>query len=167
VRLFVAIVLALAGSTVLWTSYSRTPRAAAESSDLVILDPATWAGKPFPILSDIDSSDRLQSGRWLVLLYHYDCDDCLSAIPRYEALAQSHPGYQMAFVAMPPLATDGGPVSLSADYLSLKLRPDHDWFATTPIFAALQDGVVVSAGGGKDAIKPPDIPKWDNNGGRQ
>jgi hypothetical protein len=134
----------------LWTAYLLEPAHAATA--LVVLDPDTWPNRPFPLLDEIDGSAPLRDGRWLVILYHFDCSDCRAAIPAYEALADR---VHIAFVAMPPLGPS--PVADSPAYLSLTLRPDHEWFATTPLVAALQDGSVVSAEGGDNAVHPSDL----------
>jgi thiol-disulfide isomerase/thioredoxin len=118
---------------------------------LVVLEPASWLNHPFPLLDEIDNSAPLRAGRWLVLFYHYDCSDCQTAIPAYEALANR---VHIAFVAMPPLGQS--PVTDSPQYLNLRLRPDHDWFATTPLVVTLEDGQVAAFAEGENAIHPPD-----------
>jgi Methylamine utilisation protein MauE len=136
------------------------PAAAAEQSagGLVVLEPSSWVNKRFPLLDEIKGDSALKTGRWLLVLYHYDCDDCLRAIPLYCALA-GRPRH-VAFVAMPPVAPPGqDPVPASGDYLRLSLRPDHDWFATTPVAVALQDGRVIAAAEGEQAMQPPAFPR--------
>jgi hypothetical protein len=127
--------------------------------ELVVLEPEDWVGKSFPVLNEMENSTLLRSGRWLVVLYHSDCDRCLEAIPRYQALAVSdgakNAGIRLAFVAMPPVSIGADPVACSPDYLHLALRPDHDWFATTPLVAAIEDGKVIWAGDGDSAVNPP------------
>jgi methylamine utilization protein MauE len=160
--LAIAGTLTLALSATIWIVFFRNaPTAVADYGNLVVLDPATWIGKPFPLLEDIDNASPLRSGRWIVLLYHYDCDDCLRAIPQYQALARSNSRLHIAFAAIPPAAPAGrDPVADSADYLHLTLRADHDWFATTPIVAAIQNGQVLAAASGENAMQPPDVPQW-------
>jgi hypothetical protein len=138
----------------------------AQAGDLVILDPQSWMDKPLEIIADIDSGEPLRHGRWIVVFYHYDCDSCREAIPKYRALAKdrqdSSLGPRLAFVAIPPLAPSAleDPVQASPLYLELKLRPIHDWFATTPVVAALEDGKVLFAADGEQAVSPPKIPQW-------
>lgn len=138
----------------------------AQADDLVILDPQSWMDKPLEIIADVDSGEPLRHGRWIVVFYHYDCDSCRQAIPKYQALAADNQKSpirpRVAFVAMPPLAPSApeDPVQASPLYLELKLRPTHDWFATTPVVAALEDGQVLFAADGQRAIAPPKIPQW-------
>lgn len=133
----------------------------ARAGGLLVLDPATWVGRPFPLFDEIDGSGPLRGGRWLVVMYHYDCDDCRKAIPDYQTLAVSQTGYRVAFVAIPPFAAAGiEPVAESEDYPRLRLREDHDWFATTPVVAVLENGRVLAAAEGQAAMLPPEIPRW-------
>jgi len=53
-----------------------------------VLEPKTWVGKELPILEYIDIAESLKEGNWLVLLYHYDCPDCIETIPKYEQMAR-------------------------------------------------------------------------------
>jgi hypothetical protein len=93
-----------------------------------------------------------------VVLYHFDCDDCRKAIADYQALAVSQANFRVAFVAMPPFAAAGSePVVESGDYLRLRMREDHDWFAATPVVAALEEGRVVGAAEGEGAVSPAEI----------
>ena len=116
-----------------------------------------------------EGANPLRQGRWLVVLYHPDCDSCRAAIPLYAALAtateaaaerdQTKP--RIAFVAMPPVVTPADdPVVPSTAYLHLNLKPDHDWFATTPVVAAIDDGRVIFAAEGEQAVQPPTIAAW-------
>jgi hypothetical protein len=172
-RLFFGLTLAGLLSTGLWSAYavrihghdaSIAAAAAAGDGALVVLEPENWVNKPFPLLDEIDGAKDLRSGRWLVVLYHYDCDSCLEAIPRYRAFAVSevarNAGIRVAFIAMPPTPVGADPVGISPNYLHLALRPDHDWFATTPVAVALENARVIEARQGDHAVAPPDIPGW-------
>jgi hypothetical protein len=154
-------------SVLLWTGYALRVKAAMTANpngDLVILQPTNWIGKQFPLFDSIGRADELRSGRWLVVLYHHDCESCQQAIPEYRVVAEKADGInqvRVAFIAMPPFAAPGeDPVPTSAAYLHLSLRPDHDWFATTPVVAALQDGQVIFAAEGERAIHPPVNAAW-------
>jgi len=171
---FSGVAVAVLSAGALWTGYSLKvlPRerqvgpSSAGDGDLVVLEPRSWLNKPFGLLGEIDRSDSLRHGRWLILFYHFDCDSCLEAIPRYMSIATSMTstgvnGPRVAFIAMPPVAPAGqDPVSPSSDYSRLVLRPDHDWFATTPVVAAIEDGSVLWADEGEIAVHPPTITQW-------
>ncbi|MCR4414452.1 MAG: hypothetical protein NUV77_18695, partial [Thermoguttaceae bacterium] len=79
---------------------------------VVIRDPATWVGKRFPLLRHIDVGDRLRSGNWIIVLYHYDCPVCQQALPTYEqvskTLVASGAPTRMALIEVPPYGDDGG-----------------------------------------------------------
>jgi hypothetical protein len=170
-RVLAGLALLIFLSGVLWTVYAfrfvvsvaavSSPLAAA--NDLVILDSTSWLNKPFPLLSSIDGADELRSGRWYLLMYHYDCDSCLEAILNYRSFASAQDArsrYRVAFIAMPPLPPPGkDPVPPSDRYLHLILRPDHDWFATTPVIVELDNGLVTFAAEGDKAVHPPNQPQ--------
>jgi hypothetical protein len=160
-RAAVAAILMVLVSSVLWgaMAYGRAA-APLPSGGLTVLEPETWRGREFPLLRDIPHSDALRQGRWLVVIYHDDCEACRRAVPKYQALAGVHGASRMAFVAMPSGGKDPHPlVSPSPAYAALALRRDYQWFATTPILVALDDGVVAFAAEGDSAVEPPgDIP---------
>jgi hypothetical protein len=138
------------------SAHDHTTRA----DNLIILDPSSWLNQTFPLLDEIIDGGSLQKGRWLVVFYHFDCDTCRQAIPAYlshlDELTVN--GARMAFVQMPPdPPADQDLVAPSRDYLHLKLRPDRDWFATTPVVVAVEDGKVIWAKDGEDAAEPPHI----------
>jgi len=112
-----------------------------------VLKPKTWAGKELPILDHIDIAESLKKGTWLVLLYHYDCPDCVWAIPMYEQMARDLEGnedfLQIALIAVPPYGH--APVSENSPCTLGQLAETKEWFVTTPAVALLTDGKVTSA----------------------
>jgi hypothetical protein len=162
-RLFWGAVTAATLSATLWTVYWLKPARA--DGDLVVLEPQSWLNKPFPLFDEIADGNELRSGDWLVVMYSYDCESCLRAIPRYQRwMATGFDGKsrtRFAFVAMPPAAPVGeDPVAASPAYKRMVLRPDHDWFATTPVVVAIQNGRVLFATDGEKAAEPPAILDW-------
>jgi hypothetical protein len=118
--------------------------------DIAVANPASWVNTRFPLLSNIDDATRLSRGRWLLFFYHYDCQECLDAIPTYRQLAQetSHTlgDARIAFVAVPPFApSEHDPIPPSLNYDRFVLRQDHPRIATTPLTVSLQDGRVLAA----------------------
>jgi hypothetical protein len=150
----------------LWTAYQFMPaQGAGGISGPVVLEPAGWMNRPFPYLDAINGAGDLKTGRWLLVLYHYDCDDCRQAIPTYQTLATislgSPNGPHLAFIAVPPIAPAGqDPVAATPEVLRLSLPQTQDWFVTTPLVVALQNGRVLAAADGEQAMVPPDVPQW-------
>jgi len=149
-RLIGGFVLAALLSAGIWTASSVRPNTAVASlgrmsvpGGLVVLEPDTWRDRPFPLFDEIGGSGELKRGSWRVVFYHFDCANCVAAIPAYEALAVADVGIQTAFVAVPPLPPPGAdPVPDAPGYLHLQLSPDHEWFVTTPLVIVLKDGIV-------------------------
>jgi len=112
-----------------------------------VLEPETWVGKELPILEHINIGEQLKKGTWVVLLYHYDCPDCVKAIPMYEQMARDLEGNEdfirIALIAVPPYGR--GPVSENSPCTLGRLADVKEWFVTTPAVALLKDSQVKSA----------------------
>jgi len=124
-------------------------------SRFVILEPAKWVGKPFPLLRYIDIGERLSEGKWVVLLHRDGCPDCAEAKTRYRwasADLMAERGIGVAFVGLPRSAKAHGraPVGSDAAVAEGELSADdREWFVTTPAVACLRDGLVQAAWEGK------------------
>lgn len=111
--------------------------------------PAGQIVKSFwPMLEYIDIKQQLQTGLWVVLMYHYDCPDCAQAIPKYEGIHNSLAGndnaINFAFVEMPPYGKDNQKlVSPDSQVLSGKLSDAKKWFLQTPVVVVLHHGEVL------------------------
>jgi hypothetical protein len=127
-----------------------------KSGELVVLEPVRWAGQRFTLAEHIDVGSPLNSGRWIVLLVHNDCDDCAAAVPRYVAACGREP--RLAVIEMPPFgdAVDPPPWQLPSFVLSGRLDQSRDWFATTPVALLVKDGIVISGKDG-DSAETPDL----------
>lgn len=117
------------------------------TSSYEVLEPETWVGKELPILEHIDIAESLQKGTWLILLYHYDCPDCGTAIPKYENMARDLAGNEdflrIALISVPPYGR--GPVSENCPCTLGRLAETKEWFVTTPVVVLLTDNQVTSA----------------------
>lgn len=117
---------------------------------IVVLEPETWAGKPLPLLRYIDIADGLTKGKWIVVLYHYDCPHCRKAIPKYEARARKMTDQRgsprVALIEMPPYSPAGKSLVSAATACTVgRLSDVRDWFAATPVVIELADGTVIRA----------------------
>ncbi len=121
---------------------------------VIVLDPETWLGKPFPLSSHIDIGDSLSRGRWVLLFYHHDCAQCQQAVLRRERSARPSkdgtPSDSIALIEVPPLgslphATDGKDGLIYAH-----LDDSRDWFVATPLEVILDNGIVRAV---RDATK--------------
>jgi hypothetical protein len=128
----------------------------------VVLEPASWINQTFPLFNSIDGAAEIKTGRWLLVLYHFDCDECRQAIVIYRAIAEVTRGQidrpRLAFIAIPPFAPDReDPGHATADTQHFALTSDRDWIATTPVVVSLLDGRVLAATDGEQAAKPPGV----------
>ena len=125
----------------------------AAASNLRVLEPQAWVGQSFPLLPHLRPSESLQQlshGDCLVVLYHEDCSECRQLLPRVADAARKPNGVggglRYAFIEISPGADQASAESiLVAGCTRLVLDPAYRWFAQTPTFVWLSDGVVTRA----------------------
>lgn len=118
-----------------------------EGRSYTILEPQKWVGKRLPLLPRISIGERLVSGEWTVVLYHYDCPNCRTVLPEFvktaEEWARARDRRRMAFIEVPPYAPVGeNPVSGTFACLLGQLPEGRTWFVRTPTVITLVDGEV-------------------------
>jgi hypothetical protein len=115
----------------------------------VLLEPAKWVGKPFPLAEHLvtDQRERLSRGSWVLVFVHEDCPKCGKEIPRYERLAETlrvaGEGTDVMLIAVPHGGTREPPASQLCHYACLS--EGKEWLITTPCEVRLADGVVIAA----------------------
>lgn len=114
----------------------------ADADGLIILEPETWIGKPFPLTSHLSPAVPLHEGRWTILVHHHDCPHCQEAVPQYERLAAAEDDRRIALVETPPYEEMDLPQQAA---LRTRLSEDREWFVQTPVEIQVEAGVVVSA----------------------
>jgi thiol-disulfide isomerase/thioredoxin len=107
------------------------------TSQYEVLEPETWVGKELPIIDHIDIGEKLKTGNWLIMLYHYDCPNCAEAIPKIEQMAKELQGNEdvlrFALVEVPPYGpAETDTVSPNTTCVLGKLDTSMQWFVTTP-----------------------------------
>jgi thiol-disulfide isomerase/thioredoxin len=107
------------------------------TSQYEVLEPETWIGKELPILDHIDIGKQLKTGNWLIMLYHYDCPNCIATIPKIEQMAKELQGNEdvlkFALIEIPPYGFAGtSPVNSNIVCVTGKLNTSKEWFVTTP-----------------------------------
>ncbi|PKL50373.1 MAG: hypothetical protein CVV39_01580 [Planctomycetes bacterium HGW-Planctomycetes-1] len=113
-----------------------------------VLDVKQWANQDvWPLLEYIDIKDSLQTGEWVVLMYHYDCPDCRIAIPEYEKMHHNLKGnnINLAFIEMPSVSGEEHLIEISGDVTRGRLSDAKKWFVQTPVVVILLDGAVLQA----------------------
>ena len=127
-------------------------------SQVVVLEPQTWLGQPWPLLGHIDVGNRLGRGRWTVVLYRDGCPHCQEGLPHYRrrAMEEDRRGSPpTAFIELPPYAPAAdAPPDAAAACLSGRVSDARDWFIETPTILVLSDGLVLAASQG-DWEPPP------------
>jgi thiol-disulfide isomerase/thioredoxin len=118
-----------------------------------VVDTNEWVTQKqnlWPMLEDIDIKQQLQSGLWVVLLYHCDCPDCAKAIPKYEEMYKSFKANEnainFAFIEMPPYGDEKQQlVSPDSEVARGKLNDIKKWFVQTPVVVVLHNGEALKA----------------------
>jgi len=110
--------------------------------NLVVLEPEKWVGKPFPLIKYIDIGEKLKTGRWVVVLYHYDCSTCKEVIEKFRHIIQLTPAQSrsvaLALIEVPPC--DAG--NVPGNYAYGQLSHTISWFIQTPLTLLLDGGIV-------------------------
>jgi thiol-disulfide isomerase/thioredoxin len=112
-----------------------------------VVDANEWI-KPqnlWPMLEYTDIKHQLQTGSWVILLYHYDCPDCAKAIPKYDQMHKSLKGNEnainFAFIEMPPYGTaDQQLVDHDSEVICGRLSDAKKWLVQTPVVVVLHNG---------------------------
>jgi len=113
-----------------------------------VLEPETWIGKELPILKHIDIADQVETGNWLVMLYHHDCPSCAEIIPKIEQMTSGLQGninfLRIALIEIPPYGKidKGNLADIRFPILVGKLDISKEWFVTTPAIFIVSDGNV-------------------------
>ncbi len=123
---------------------------------------ATTTVEPEPVaevwewLGQIDVSESLREGIWIVLFYHSDCSDCREAIPVYEQMNDDLGGgedtMRIAFIELPPYG-DPGDSPVPDDSKCLQGRfIGEEVLVMTPFVVVTIDGAVVNVWEGKAPV---------------
>ncbi len=132
------VILAVTGCVLAFNEPKKT------TSAYEVLEPEEWVGKQLPIMEHIDIAEKLKKGRWLVLFYHHDCPDCVTAIREYQHNAADLAGNEdllkIAFIEVPPYGRSV--VRNNPNYAVSKLSDIKEWFITTPAIVLLESSTV-------------------------
>ena len=111
----------------------------------IILEPATWIGKPLPLIEHLPAlGSQLAHGKWIALLYHHDCGNCEQAILN---LTQRHAeltadGTRIALIEVPPTGELAILDAFSDLFEQDHLPSNRNWVTATPVFLWLSEGTV-------------------------
>ena len=108
-------------------------------ASLVVLEPKSWLGKPFPLLKHVLVDADLSRGRWLLLLVHMDCPRCREVMEIFAKRANG--GYSLVIIEIPPFSGDRSSFAEGSSFVFGRLE-DKNWFAATPAIMKLVDGKV-------------------------
>jgi thiol-disulfide isomerase/thioredoxin len=137
-----------------WTRKESTKKYSAKHKNAESLDEEMTNGKvhgeEWPLLKYIDIADSLRSGIVVVLLYHYDCPDCIQAIPLYDQmgrdLSDNEEAIRIAFIEVPPYGpSEESPIPGETLCLEGRLDPSKKWYFTTPLVVLIVDCSVVKS----------------------
>jgi hypothetical protein len=111
--------------------------------EMVVLDVENWKGRQFPVLDFIDIGERLNTGRWLVILYHADCPRCEEVIKGLEE-AGNDGDLKVTLIEVPLFSgfAEGPRLGTNKTFLLGKLAPTKRWLIVTPVLLRLEEGVV-------------------------
>lgn len=122
--------------------------------ELVILDPAQWVGRSWPLMRYADVAPQLAKGDWIVLLYSYPCGHCFDTIREYAELAdhwerRGGPARVALLNTSDEAPPEGQRIEETAA-LQGKLDAPAQWFIASPTLVLMRDGRVVTTAEGED-----------------
>ena len=114
----------------------------ADGRKIILLDPESWIGKEFPLISrftEPKGSEVLLQGTWSVLLVQPDCTECKQKMAELEANNIEN----VAIVVIPFRSNE---TAVRASFPVFVLDRQNDWLANTPYMIKLEKGVSVALG---------------------
>ena len=127
------------------------PGGFAAVGDAVLLVPRDWAGKPFPLLPELEPSEHdVSRGPWVVVLVNRGCHACDAylASAEFESLRQSvrqqDPPRRFVVLEVGKDAAEGGGI-VSPDLPQLRPRQGKTFLVDGPYEVLMTDGVVERA----------------------
>jgi hypothetical protein len=114
----------------------------------VLLDPAQWRGKRFPLARFLALSDVVTQGRWRLFFYRRGCSRCYESLRDLSSLGaidDADGGFKWAFIELPALDQHTAPQEppLPEGARSVRLDPNKMWIAEVPFTITLADGLVL------------------------
>jgi hypothetical protein len=111
---------------------------------VVVLDPASWRGKPFPMLAYVDARavGDLATGNRTVILFNGRCEACGTYLARISREKSSSEAAVTRLMDVAPIGRRGRTVSFPP-FLEVPLMPGNLYAVDVPLEVSLADGVVV------------------------
>lgn len=121
---------------------------------IVILEPAAWVNKDFPLLQYIEGSpvtcsasesslcQRLREGKWTVVLYSSSCIECQKFLSQLNRKAVQEGCDRIAILELPPYGVLDESLGLGSSVCRGRLRNSLEYFAETPLVFETDMGVV-------------------------
>jgi hypothetical protein len=123
------------------------------AGQLVLLDPESWVGELWPLLSESGLESELAVGKWDVLLFRHDCHVCHDVMLELEHLLSTQTDKPR--IALIGIDEPRDEVQLSRlqelGCIIGHLPQDRVWFVTTPLRLSLEVG---------ECVALPEINRW-------
>lgn len=104
---------------------------------LIVLEPETWKGHPFPLLDEISPTmPELARGPWSVLIIDHNCQVCMDYLSRRKVEPNKESNFAIIDLAQP---ADQSPIQ---SWTELHLRPGKEYIFSGPLELTLLDGMV-------------------------
>jgi hypothetical protein len=116
----------------------------ARGEDVVILDPSSWRGKPFPMLeyTDARGSAYLSTGRHTVILYNWRCVACRDYLERTSRSVSGSATADISIMDLSAGERGESPDVSSQRFRDVPLRRGVLYSVAVPLAVSLSNGVV-------------------------
>jgi len=115
----------------------------ADGRIMILLEPETWIGKEFPLISrfaEPEGAEILLRGTWDVLLVQPGCPECVTKIAELEM-------GQRESVAIVVIPSGGTEKVLQSSFPTFVFDRNNGWFVETPRVVRLAEGICVAVDG--------------------
>lgn len=148
---------AVIGIVAVGTLIARAPHridvSGVRDGDVVVLDPASWRGQSFPLSRWLDINKDLTIGKWVVVLFNYNCSLCVQKLNEIQHDNNKNGNGRLALLELPPYARNAAaaPAVPAAAAAIGRLKDGPRWICEIPTTIHLDNGVVTRVTIGKEA----------------
>jgi hypothetical protein len=117
--------------------FAKSVSNGAASGRVVVVDPVSWPGKPFPMSANIVDGERLKTGTYTLVFFNSECSLCHRLLSSIELIEEKG---EIILVEVPPWPKYG--FGEFTGRKQLRLDNSCDWFIEIPVVVNVDEGLV-------------------------
>jgi len=112
--------------------------------NVTVLDPMSWIGKPFPLMSSISNPEPLNIGEHLIVLYDHDCEHCWKHLITLASIEQDAIHHRTIWTLDIAEHVAKNQLVQISPFPELLFSKDRTYFATVPVDIYVTNGMVAN-----------------------